>query len=197
MIDRLINIASEKKAESQDHLWLLQTDPAYFYEFASYWNEFNLGALPGSSWTQDTKAQFLESRTTREPFAHVQCWNILTEELQHVRQEYVAYSQSIEPGHPLPESYDRALGCLTLATMNLLRFKVTGLNELSWVAPAWRSLPIVYVWKHRQATSTPVHGSNHLDHRERYLTDRKMFYVAALGEMPELDRYVNVGPFCS
>ena len=30
MIDQLMEIVTDKRAESQDNLWLLQTDPAYF-----------------------------------------------------------------------------------------------------------------------------------------------------------------------
>ena len=36
MIDHLMDIVTEKRAEAQDNLWLLQTDPAYFHSIAVY-----------------------------------------------------------------------------------------------------------------------------------------------------------------
>jgi len=120
MIDQLMEVIREKQLETQDHLWLLQTDPTYFHESISYWKEYNVGTVPGSNMTKDQKAHLVEGRVICDSVTQTQDWNDFAEELQHVRQQYIAYQKDIKPGSPLPEPYDPALGALLRLAIDML-----------------------------------------------------------------------------
>lgn len=90
-------------------MWLLQTDPAYFCEFATYWNEYNYNALPGAKATKDTKIHALGGRLVIYSVTQVQDWESLEDELRHVRGEFETYSEVIRHGQRLPKTYDQAL----------------------------------------------------------------------------------------
>ncbi len=119
-----MEILQEKQAETQDHLWLLQTDPTYFYELISYWKTYwktyNVGTLSGSKITKDQQANLVEGRVVFNSVAQAQEWNDFAAELQYVRHLYIAHKQDIKPGSPLPESYDRALGGLMIVAISVL-----------------------------------------------------------------------------
>lgn len=120
MLDQLMEVVQEKQAETQDHLWLLQTDPAYFHDFASYWREYNVGTISKSTMTKDAQIHFLEGRVICYSVTQAQEWNDFAEELQHVREQYSVHHKDIKPGLLLPETYDRALGGLLILAINML-----------------------------------------------------------------------------
>jgi len=120
MINQLMEIVQEKQAETQDHLWLLQTDPTYFYELISYWKNYNVSTLSGSKMTKDQQANLVEGRVIFNSVAQAQEWNDFAAELQYVRDLYIAHKQDIKSGSPLPESYDRALGGLMIVAISAL-----------------------------------------------------------------------------
>lgn len=120
MINQLMEIVQEKQAESQDHLWLLQTDPTYFHELLSYWKNHNVGTLPGSKMTKEQQANTVEGRVIFNSVTQAQEWNDFAAELKYVRQVYITHKQDIKPGSPLPETYDRALGGLMAIAIRVL-----------------------------------------------------------------------------
>lgn len=142
LIDQLLEIVSEKHAEATDDLWLLQTDPGYFHDFANYWREYKVDNLSGANTTKDTKLRYLESRVFLEPVHKIHHWTLLDEHLRCVKSEFITYRKAIGPGQQLPETYKRSLEYLKLLVIGLLVKKLTELKELLFVSPAWRS-----IWK--------------------------------------------------
>ena len=176
---------AEKQAETQDNLWLLQTDPAYFHEFASYWNEYNVGTVSGAKMTKDAKAHALEGRVMCYSVTQALDWNHLAEELRYVRQQYEAHHKYIKLGQPLPESYDRAIGSLQLLVINRLIYKSTHLKGLTLVSPAWKSMWKVDPKLSGVQTCVERKDGGVINYRQIYKSDHILYCLAALGERPE------------
>lgn len=117
-------------------MWLLQTDPAYFHEHATYWKEYNISTLSGCKHTKAQKANYLAGRMMRGPITQAQGWDSLVKQIKEVKRKYQKNAAKIRPGHALPESYDRALGFLFFIVTNLLNYKAGALAELTCVSPA-------------------------------------------------------------
>ena len=131
-IDELLTIVSRKEAESHDHLWLLQTDCAYFHNLACYWKENNcsMGLRDGAS-PKDTEVDEFGTHLICSPLWQVLEWQQLTEVLRSVRQVYEARREYIVVGQPLPKDYAEAL--------EYLQMLVFQLKQLTIVSPQWRS----------------------------------------------------------
>ncbi|KAL8831337.1 MAG: hypothetical protein Q9191_000924 [Dirinaria sp. TL-2023a] len=138
-IDQLLEIVCQKQEEAKDSMWLLQTDPAYFYEFATHWNEYNYNALPGAKATKDAKIHALGGRLVIYSVTQVQDWESLEDELRHVRAEFETHREAISVGQGLPKTYDQALGYLETLVHGVLIHKSIHLKELCHVSPAWKS----------------------------------------------------------
>ncbi|KAL8945974.1 MAG: hypothetical protein Q9222_007569 [Ikaeria aurantiellina] len=184
-IDQLLEIVSDKQAEAHDHLWLLQTDPAYFHDFASYWNEYSVGNIAGSKMSKDEKLHALEGRVLQYSATQALDWNQLAEELQYVRQEYRAHHKKIRCGCPLPESYDRALGALQLLVINRLIHKCHHVGELAFASPAWRSMYKINPAFGRDNIGFRMKNGGPFKSREIYKCDHIRLCLVALGQRPE------------
>ena len=191
-IDQLIEIVSEKQAETQDSLWLLQTDPGYFHDFASYSKEYNLGTINGAEMNQDARARALTGRVICYPIAQVQEWNCLAEELHHVRQEYEAHKDMIKAGQPLPEAYDRALGSLLFVIQSRLKAKANHLKELAFTSPAWKGMWQIHECLNKDDTLLKRKDGRIIDFREIYKTDHILYCLLALGEKPGSAKYIDI-----
>lgn len=183
-IDQLIEIVSGKQAETQDSLWLLQTDPYYFHNSASYSKEYNLGTINGAVMTQDARACALEGRVFCYPITKVQEWNCLAEELHYVRQQYEAHKDKIKAGQPLPESFDRALGSLLFVIQRLLKAKAKQLKEIAITSPAWKEMWQIDEYLNQDDTLLKLKDGTKIDLKEIYKTDHILYCILALGEEP-------------
>lgn len=127
--------------EAQDHLWLLQTDPAYFYEVAAYWHKYNLSTLLGARTmdTKDAKLHSLGGRVIVYSITQAQDWDFLSEELRNVQRQFVTHPEFTKPGRHPPKAYDQALGRLEVVVINRLNHKSGHLKEHLFSSPAWRS----------------------------------------------------------
>lgn len=140
VIAQLNEIVMGKQAETQDNLWLLQTDPAYFHSVASYWAENNLHAASGAKTQDKIREQDLANRVICYSVTQVREWQDIGEELCNVRRQYKTHQQQIKSGQPLPTPYDRALCALWLRVSSILNHKATHVEELVFVSPAWKSM---------------------------------------------------------
>jgi len=138
-MDQLVQIVSEKQMEAKDHLWLLQTDPAYFHEVAAYCHKYNLSTISGANIKKDANLHNLGGRIVVYSITQLQDWEFLSEELRNVRMQFETHREAIKPGRHLPEAYDQALGRLECVVINRLTHKSNHMNEQFFVSPAWRS----------------------------------------------------------
>lgn len=129
----------------------------------------------------------LADRMVRYSVTQAQDWQMIAEELQHVRAEYEAHRDEINPGEPLPVQYDRAVGGLLLHIITTLDNKARHLLELAFVSPAWKSM-----WRvDHQYNSETQHCMEMKDGcrvslREIYRSDHILWCIFTLTERPGL-----------
>ena len=195
-IDQLKEIVTEKVAESQDNLWLLQTDPAYFYDITLYWNQHNTSRISGARPEKAAVHQFLWGRVLFYAISQVREWYFIEEQLHQVQQQFKLNKAAIKPGQKLPEQYDRAVGALVLVLFNIMQHKSTHIHELRFTSPAWISK-----WEavagprcsvNKMKIDSPIRPKNgtRYNSRECYKSDHVLFCLAALGQPIESILYV-------
>ncbi|KAI4196094.1 MAG: hypothetical protein LQ350_006791 [Teloschistes chrysophthalmus] len=180
MIEKLIDVASEKLAEAQDNLWLLQTDPGYFHWIASYWDEHDIGNFPGAQMSKVSMKQALSSRLIVGSISDVMAWQDIFNGMTHVRHKYESHREDIRPGRHLPEQYARTLAALWSLILDLLKMRLPVLQELTLVAPAWKNM-----WKAVPELSDETTTNFRLKNRDavhyaEWWKDDRIFYILAM-----------------
>ena len=112
-IDSITEIAENQACEAHDELWLLQTDPAYFYERAKYQE---------ASWHQGIpKLDTVRKPTHTESYSNIcfimtikvllraRNWQWLFEECRHVKAILDQHAKEIRLDKPLPARCNFAL----------------------------------------------------------------------------------------
>jgi len=112
-VDNLVSFARTRLEASQDHLWLLQTDPAYLRRYSRI---LSAGAVIEGARRQDAH-QIIGVELSRDAGFSFQ-WQWVLEECENVRVQYQRFRDCIHPGERLPPQYDRALGALELLLVN-------------------------------------------------------------------------------
>ena len=195
-ISQLMEIVTEKRAESQDNLWLLQTDPNYFYDITLYWSQHNLGRVSGARPKKAVINQYLGGRVLLYATNQVGEWNLIEEQLRQVQQQFKQNKADIKSGHLLPEQYDRAVGALVLVLYNILQHKATHINELRVTSPAWISrwetLPGSRLRDSEMKMGLPIRpkDGSYPNSRDYYKSDHVLFCLAALGQPMGTTLYV-------
>jgi len=123
-VNSLISRVQTSMEAASDHLWLLQTDPAYtrryirivfqgeFYQVAK---PYEGGSLVLLELYRDISAYWF--------------WRWVGIELEHVKSIHDRFRDIVHPGERLPPRYDRALGALELLLVNLVKFSAKYLSE--------------------------------------------------------------------
>jgi len=121
--ENLLAIVDARSNATGDHLWLLQTEPAYFKRYLR-----KLGQAQIVDHSNDKMAivAFIDSQIQYDIKVHW-FWNIARRHFQALKDIYQQYRDSISPGSPLPLEVDRALGAID-AMLVLMIFK--GLQHL-------------------------------------------------------------------
>ncbi|KAJ8062829.1 hypothetical protein OCU04_008085 [Sclerotinia nivalis] len=109
----LISLAQTRLEATVDHLWLLQTEPAYMKRFI-----VNMchGGLYES--TKDMGASWLVVRGIIEAIESCWGWGWLKNECEHVKSIHNRFRDNIAQGENLPTKYNKALGALELLVVN-------------------------------------------------------------------------------
>ncbi|KAF7858867.1 hypothetical protein EAF04_008909 [Stromatinia cepivora] len=109
----LISLAQTRLEATVDHLWLLQTEPAYMKRFI-----VNMchGGLYES--TKDMGASWLVVDGIVEAIASCWGWGWLKNECEHVKSIHNRFRDNIAQGENLPTKYNKALGALELLVVN-------------------------------------------------------------------------------
>lgn len=106
-IDTLISIAGARMNETADHLWLLQTDPAYFRHIIE---NFSKGRIAAQSSTY--RRNLITARDLIHDVYTCWTWKWVVEECKNFKALQLQFSGQIRWGQPLPQEYDKALGGL-------------------------------------------------------------------------------------
>ena len=181
-----MEVVSQKRAEMQDNLWLLQTDPDYIHELASYWYKHNIARVSEVKQARATTNHYLGQRVLLYSVTQFQKWQLIEEQLSVVQQQFKTHCANIKPGAKLPEHYDRAISALAFVLRGILTHKATHVYELTFVSDAWITKWEAIPGLHDES-GVPIRPRNNIDMNFRYTyeSDRILFYLAALGQGPE------------
>jgi hypothetical protein len=112
-IDNLIDIAQTRAESLGDHLWLLQTEPAYMRRY--------IRVICQGEFYKAIKKEAAGDIVTTELFSDVISywhWSWIKSECEYVKSVHNRFRDSIHPGESLPPEYDGALGALELLLVN-------------------------------------------------------------------------------
>ena len=125
-VDRLVSISQARLAESEDHLWLLQTDPAYFQMFIK--NETQGRIFKENDpeiWNRNVALN-----AWVESVGKMQSWRWVVQEVERMRAQYLKFRDSIHVGERLPSKFEFAMASLELLLINLLLHRTKSLGML-------------------------------------------------------------------
>ncbi|KAL5330279.1 hypothetical protein ACEPPN_003805 [Leptodophora sp. 'Broadleaf-Isolate-01'] len=112
-IDNLISIAQTRLDAAGDHLWFLQTDPAYMRR--------HIKTICQGEFYRTIKKEAAGAVLTTAIFQDVISywrWTWVKNECEHVKSARDRFRSNIYPGEALPVPYDRSLGALELLVVN-------------------------------------------------------------------------------
>ncbi|MCJ1436970.1 hypothetical protein MMC27_006353 [Xylographa pallens] len=124
-IDNLISIARTRLDAMGDHLWFLQTEPAYMRRY--------IRLLSQGEFYKTIKKNAAGAILTTHLFDDVLTywhWSWITSECFHVKSAHDRFRDSIHPGAPLPRAYDTALGALELLVVNEVLRRATRFGSI-------------------------------------------------------------------
>ncbi|KAL8643535.1 MAG: hypothetical protein Q9226_008300, partial [Calogaya cf. arnoldii] len=129
-VDALVSLARTRLELAEDHIWLLQTDPAYIRQ---YFKSLSAGAhgealeatpMIASNLVRDAQMCFF--------------WQSILEECENVKRLYWTFRDSIYPGERLPQKFDRGLGALRLVIVTVMDEHSEHLNAFVPDRPGFR-----------------------------------------------------------
>lgn len=112
-IDNLISIAQTRFDDLADHLWSLQTEPAYMRRYIRLLCQGEFYRTVG----KDATGPLLTMQLFKD-VATCWRWSWIKSECTYVKSVHDRFRDSIRPGECLPSLYDRALGALELLLVN-------------------------------------------------------------------------------
>lgn len=137
-VDKIISIAQSKMDDAGDHLWLMQTDPAYMRRIiANIGQGYDRRLLPvhGQNYYPFIAQQLYHD------FQSFLNWTWIRDECQNIKDVLIRCRGSYLPGDALPLELDRALSACELITVNRLHFNLQHIkfrfNELSGFFDNW------------------------------------------------------------
>lgn len=163
-VNSLISIVQTRMEAASDHLWLLQTDPAYTRRYIRivFQGEFSQVAKPYGG----------DSLVLLEIYRDIWAywfWRWVGMELEHVKSVHDRFRDSVHPGERLPPQYDRALGALELLLVNLVKHSAKYLSELLPERPGF-----CHRWSFKSFPDAA--GNIHLKYRRTSLLDTKELF---------------------
>ncbi|CAF9921472.1 hypothetical protein IMSHALPRED_005180 [Imshaugia aleurites] len=126
-IDELVSIASDRVAEKQDDIWLLQTDLAYVQECANYHEKI------------ESKANNIGYMISLRAVLQARDWKWIHDECQNVKEEAKkagVFKKTVVDASP---RYERALGYLLLLLEQELKDTQHSLERVMWKSPAFQT----------------------------------------------------------
>ncbi|THV55238.1 hypothetical protein BGAL_0011g00170 [Botrytis galanthina] len=112
-LTNLISLAQTRLEATIDHLWLLQTEPAYMKRYL-------VDICHGDAYelTKDVGAEWLVLQGITEAIMSCWRWGWIKNECEHVKSIHDRFRDNIAPGDDLPCRYDKALSALELLVVN-------------------------------------------------------------------------------
>lgn len=135
----LCSVAESMKGMHGDHIWLLQTDPAYTRRYAALLQK---GAL-GEKLSKQNQYVHL-AIGMMEDCTEFWSWEWILEESQKLRVIYTELQDDIRAGKPLPKTYEAALSSLEALLREMLKNRCEHTYGALTSRPGFSSS-----WKHK------------------------------------------------
>jgi hypothetical protein len=134
-VDNLLSTAQMRLDAIGDHLWLLQTEPAYIRRYIRVLTQ---GEFFNAVQTQD-KYTMIMGELSHDVLTYW-WWQWVQDECRNVKKQYVPFRDNINLGERLPPKYDQALGALELLLVNLMHARSRHLQAVIPQRPGFRHL---------------------------------------------------------
>ncbi|KAH3990717.1 hypothetical protein HBH98_181530 [Parastagonospora nodorum] len=134
--DNLLAIVKARSNATGDHLWLLQTEPAYFKR---YIRKISQTQLVDFSNNKEANASSVYSQIAHDVKVHW-FWQMTVENFETLKDVYRRYRDSITPGSPLPQKVERALGAIELILVNTIHERSKHLEAMIIQRPGFRHM---------------------------------------------------------
>ncbi|KAF7950103.1 hypothetical protein EAE96_007401 [Botrytis aclada] len=131
----LISLAQTRLEATIDHLWLLQTEPAYMKQYIM--DMCHGGAYKS---TKDTGAAWLVVQGITETIKSCWRWGWVRDECERVKSIHDRFRDNIAQGEDLPSKYDKALGALELLVVNNANYRGDLLGQTTSQRPGFSHL---------------------------------------------------------
>ena len=132
-----------------DHLWLLQTEPAYFRRYLSLVNQTNMAQEHRkSNWLTDVSLGEIQALFERYWF-----WQGVLVEIEHTSALFSRFRDHIAPGSDLPQKFESALGALEAIIDQGIDLRVRQLSSLLRERPGFSDL---YEHEYDAATNSSI-----------------------------------------
>ena len=141
-VDHYCSIAKARMQVAQDHLWLLQTDPAYFRRFVKV---LAVGEVYRTPWRYVLIAKDI-------PLAveDYMTWRGLFDEWSHVRDHYRRFQDSIYQGQMLPRRLELSLILLESTLLTRVDLRIKHLSGYIAQRPGFQ-----HIWEWTMLTTPP------------------------------------------
>ncbi|KAI0473405.1 hypothetical protein GGR56DRAFT_530188 [Xylariaceae sp. FL0804] len=114
-LNELLSQAKLRVDALGDHLWLLQTEPAYLHQFIRTTKQLSIAQV-----VSNTHLYSLVAGEIMGDYIHHKFWFELYDELQLAAELSRRFRDSIHPGSSLPKKYNDVIGSLELLLVNAI-----------------------------------------------------------------------------
>lgn len=129
-VDRLLDIAIARYRNMRDHLRLLQTDVYYARNETQYFRQLGQVNVQYDTTRQFLASKWVHAKLCTYPTLRVFHWYAIVEECRYMQKQYRRFSDNIQFGNVLPSGYAKALHCLEVLLVNILRRRAKELGDL-------------------------------------------------------------------
>ncbi|KAF7504545.1 hypothetical protein GJ744_002101 [Endocarpon pusillum] len=175
--ESLFEIANSRFKMSQDHVWLLQTDPFYMRNEARYILDTQVANTVREKAGKIAYMNFVANRIVLRAFGRVDHWHMIVRECQNFQAVSQKFCSAIQFGQALPFEYQMAIRLLELLLINILREQTKGLKVL---LPSLRGFEKCYAKVHFSRPRCDTTATPSLRTWDEWYKNDPLFWVLQL-----------------
>lgn len=183
-LSRLSEIASGRNEQLQDHLWLMRTDPNYFYQTAKGIDEHRIERLLGGDkkpheiFQKPVYYDRLAGAVIDDAYSAAGNWLLISQEVELV--ESIAKNTKVIVGKPLERNYEKALSHLQMLLEKVLKARIERIKALTMSNPAFSHLFVRFPTDPARPTIISAQLRNNTSIDSLYKEDRLLWVLLSL-----------------
>jgi hypothetical protein len=189
---KIKSLVSAKRAEAEDHVWLLREDPGYFRGVADAWADHRFEQLQdvnGRAHTDLGRPEFWDkvlSSVFMNAYKNLIMWDLLDKHIVNLATIREKYGPDIRPHKALPDEYAKALDYTSFVLEKLRSAPLYNFRNGIFASP-----PLRRYYVRRGNSSIVRRDSRHEDYFlwlvERFLDDNQIMLVGLSEILDELE----------